>query len=200
MGRPNLLRASLAAVAGLAGLWLAQTAYSQGSRSAALVKRDAVLQAAKMLQNQYEPYLSKSGTGTCDLDRISRKLWIAVLKVPGKTNVAAAGFALPPLSVEGVSIPGAKVTVRMWVGDIKGAAHVSVAVWNETTNTEVTGKSGIVNQAGEITWTTDSFTLQPNNKYRAQARIIVYDSLSAGMMSDEVLGCVGKIRDIVWSF
>lgn len=200
MRRHGFFRASLAVAAGLASLSLAHMVYSQVTRPAVVVKRDKMLRAVDVNRGQFEASTGRNGTGTCDFDVMSKKVWMAALMVPGKTNNAAVTFALPAFGVEGMSVPGAKVTASFWVGEVKGNAVASLVVINETTHIEAAGKTYNLNQPGPFTLTTDTFTLQPGNKYRARATLLVSDGFNQGMPNHQFIGCAGEIQKIEWSF
>ncbi len=199
MRRHGFFRASLAVAAGFASLSLAHTVYSQATRSLA-VKRDMMLRAVDVNKGQFEASIGKSGTGTCDFDVRSKKVWMAALMVPGKTNNAAVTFALPAFGVEGMSVPGAKVTANFWVGEVMGNAVASLVVINETTHTEAAGKTYNLNQPGPFTLTTDTFTLVPGNKYRARATLMVDSYFNQGLPNHQFIGCAGEIQKIEWTF
>jgi hypothetical protein len=199
MRRHGFFRASLAVAAGLASLSLALWVYPQVTRPLA-VKRDMMLRAVDVNKGQFEATTSKSGTGACDFDLLSKRVWMAALLVPGKTNNAAVTFALPAFGVEGLSVPGAKVTATFMVGEIMGNAVASLVVINETTHTETAGKTYNLNQPGPFTLTTDPFTLQPGNKYKARATLMVDGYFNQGIPNHQFIGCAGAIQKIEWSF
>ena len=200
MRRHDFLCTSLAVAAGFASMSLAIAVYSQETRPALAVKRNVTLRAVDVNKGQFEGSMSKSATGACDFDILSKRVWMAALMVPGKTNNAAVTFALPAFGVEGLSVPGAKVTANFMVGEIKGNAVASLVVINETTHTEAAGKTYNLNQPGPFTLTTDAFTLQPGNKYRARATLLVDGYFNQGIPTYQFIGCAGQIQKIEWSF
>ncbi len=183
--------AAPAAFATLASLGTVNPALAQLT-----VKPDAVRQRAAMIASQYQKFVKTTGYATAEAIPGSKKAWGAALQVPGTMSAAQSGFALPPLGVEGASMPNAKVSAGVTVSEVKGQVAVFLTVFDTQTNMAVTqtSKEGIT-QPGPVALTTPQFTLEANRNYQARVSLMVHSNYMGG---SQVSGGVLTVSEIRW--
>jgi len=151
---------------------------------------------AQTAASGFEKYEYALGAGEAAARPGTRKAWAAAFKIPGQSNVAAAGFKLPPISAAG-TIPGARVKASFNVSQVVGTgltlvlqvATTGVAGSQHKASTPLTGP-------GSYTVTTDPFSLLEGGQYQAKAFVSAW----AGSTEGDLCAAVLTITEIKWEF
>lgn len=151
---------------------------------------------AQTAASGFETYEYELGAGEAAARPSTRKAWAAAFKIPGQSNVAAAGFKLPPISAAG-TISGARVKASFSVSQVVGTgltlvlqvAATGVAGSQHKASTPLTGP-------GSYTVTTDPFSLLEGGQYQAKAFVNAW----AGSTEGDLCAAVLTITEIKWEF
>lgn len=153
-------------------------------------------QVASRVASGFEKYEYSQGAAEAAARPTSRKAWAAAFKIPGQSNVAAAGFTLPPVSVGG-TIPSARVKATINVLQVVGSALTLVL---QVERSGVPGgqikASAALTAPGSVTLATESFSLQEGGQYRAKAFVNAW----AGSTEGDMCAAVITISEIKWEF
>ncbi len=155
----------------------------------------ARLAARRAQVSPYKERRAANGAATAVARAVTKKVYVAALKVPGQTNTASAGFELDPISVTGITISGAKVRAKFNIEGIQGRVVREVVV--STTGGALVGMTSNSSAGpGETTLTSPPFTLEPGKQYVAYAAMQALPDSVPGLAAWAVV----TITDISWEF